>query len=292
LKAEPGEEPDRLSDETRGLLAEIDDPDTPPTRRLEIGDELASLGDPRVGVGLSDDGLPEIDWIEIPGGVFLYGDEREQRELPTFHMARYPVTNAQYQAFIDAGGYSDKRWWEGLAESFENPEEAKWKEPNRPRERVSWSEAMAFCRWLSDRLGYAIRLPTEWEWEKAARGTDGRMYPWGEGYRTGYANVKETGDKAVSTYYLEQTTAVGLYPQGASPYGVEDMVGNVWEWCLNEVDNPERIEPSGNKARVLCGGSSFFISVNAYASSRRWLNPDDRDHFIGFRVVCSSPITR
>jgi formylglycine-generating enzyme required for sulfatase activity len=150
---------------------------------------------------------------------------------------------------------------------------------------------MAFCSWLSDRLGYTIRLPTEWEWERTARGSDGREYPWGEGYRPGFANVDETENKDGPTY-LEETTAVGLYPQGASPYGVEDMAGNVWEWCLNEFDNPERIQAERDESRVLRGGSCISLPDFARASFRLRNDPDYRYYGIGFRVVCSSPIPR
>jgi formylglycine-generating enzyme required for sulfatase activity len=86
--------------------------------------------------------------------------------------------------------------------------------------------------------------------------------------------------------------AVGLYPHAASPYGVEDLSGNVWEWCLNEYNNPERIEPSGKAARVLRGGSWYYDPELARAPYRLRDRPDLRHFFIGFRVVCSSPITR
>jgi len=282
--------PDRQSEELASLLAETDELSTPPERRLEIGDALARLGDPRKGVGLRPDGLPDIDWVEIPAGPFLYGDEGETRELPSFFIARYPVTSAQYQAFIDDGGYRDKRWWDGLAKWIEVPEPPGWGQPNRPRETVSWYEAMAFCRWLSDRLGYEVRLPTEYEWEKAARGEDGREYPWGDGYRSGFVNVSGEAEKAGPTY-LGETTAVGLYPHAASPYGVEDLAGNVWEWCLNEDENPDRTEPGGHAPRALRGGS-WGDPGNARASDRRRDFPVNTDYGIGFRVMCSSPMPR
>ena len=272
------------------LLAAIDDPKTKPQRRLEIGDRLAELGDPRTGVGVRADGLPDIDWVEIPGGEFLYGENRAQRYLDAFWMARYPITNAQYQAFIDAGGYREERWWQVLAERIEAPYEPRRSQPNRPRERVSWYEAMAFCAWLSERLGTTIRLPTEQQWEKAARGSDGREYPWGDGYHSGYANINETWDK-VGEHNVGQTTAVGLYPQGRSPYGILDLAGNVWEWCLNKYEKPDDTSPGGKDQRVLRGGSWGYYRDNARASYRYYrYGPDFRSNDIGFRVCCLSPI--
>jgi formylglycine-generating enzyme required for sulfatase activity len=170
-------------------------------------------------------------------------------------MARYPITNAQYQCFIDDEGYETDAWWEGLAD---RPKLARprWDYPNHPRETVSWYESIAFSRWLDARLraagsvpdGSQVRLPTDQEWEKAARGKDGRGYPWGEGYQRERANIKEIDQ-------LDQTSAVGIYPQGASPCGAFDMAGNVWEWCLNSSDKRTDTSSAGDAARVLCGGS-------------------------------------
>lgn len=271
------------------LLAAIDAPKTEPRRRLEIGDRLAELGDPRPGVGLRADGVPEIDWVEIPAGEFLYGENKEQQHLDIFWMARYPVTNAQYQAFIDDGGYREDRWWRGLAERIEAPAEPTWSQANRPRERVSWYEAMAFCAWLSERLGTTVRLPTEQQWEKAARSTDGREYPWGDNYISGYANIDETLEKA-GEHYLQQTTAVGLYPKDRSPYGVMDLTGNVWEWCLNSYANPNDTSVGGKDRRVLRGGSWYYSQDHARASYRDYYSPDFRINDIGFRVCRLSPI--
>jgi len=280
---------ERSSGEVARLLAEVDDPTTTPERRLEIGDRLAELGDPRAGVGLRPDGLPDMDWVEVPGGPFMFGEDKQRRELPTFWMARYPVTNAQFQAFVVGGGYRDLRWWEGLAERFDAPEPSDWPEPNRPKPNVSWYEAVAYCRWLSVALGMEVRLPTEVEWEKAAQGTDGREYPWGHDYRAGFANVDEKSTKDGPSY-LQQTTAVGLYPQGASPYGLLDMSGNLWEWCLNPADNPAGMDESGSPLRALRGGSWINLPRLARASYRNRSGPVNRDGGQGFRVFCVSPI--
>jgi formylglycine-generating enzyme required for sulfatase activity len=272
------------------LLAEIDDPGTEPPRRLEIGDELARLGDPRPGVGLRPDGLPDIDWVEIPEGAFIF-QEGETRELPTFWMARYPVTNAQYQAFIDDGGYRKSGFWKDLQRPKRKA--STWPQPNRPRTDVDWYEAVAFTRWLNARLGLpegSIRLPTELEWEKATRGEHGSAYPWGGEYRSGYANVNErTFDEG--KWYLEQTTAVGLYPHGRSPYGVDDLAGNVWEWCLNKDEDLKAIAPDASRnSRALRGGSWYVNPDYARAGHRYRFPPDYQYYFRGFRVLSSVPI--
>jgi len=245
--------------------------------------------DERAGIGLRADGLPEIDWVEIFPGEFICGegDQRRTESLPRYHLSRYPITNAQYQSFIDDGGYSEARWWGDLAQRLEPTELCAWPEANRPRADVSWYEAMAFCRWLSARLGYTIRLPTEQEWEKGARGADGREYPWGDGYREGYANLDEGG---YGSHRIAETTAVGLYPAGASPYGLQDMSGNVWEWCLNEHGSAEKVQPGGVAARVMRGGSWFNGPHQARAAGRLRSLPVLRSGLIGFRVCYSSPV--
>jgi hypothetical protein len=293
MEIESQEPEERLPPEFQNLLDQIENSETAPERRLDIGDELASLSDPRPGVGLDEQGLPDIDWVEIPGGEFIYGENESQQRLTldSYFIARYPITNAQYQSFIDDGGYEEEHWWRGLKRQS-SPMESHWNQPNRPRESVSWYEAAAFCRWLSQQLGYEIHLPTEQQWEKAARGTDGREYPWGNGFREGFANVKEKEKKAGPSY-LGQTTAVGLYPQGASPYGVMDMAGNVWEWCLNKYDDLEdtAIYETG-VIRMLRGGAWVYNSENARSASCNGFQPVIRFNHCGFRVVCASPILR
>ncbi len=276
-----------------------------PKARAAFGRALAMLtldGEPldnRPGVGLRYDVMlrrkvPDIAWLAVPAGEFIYQDG-EKINLPGFHIARYPVTNAQFQAFIDdPEGYGNPQWWEGLAGRFKHPEQPTWDYSNHPRERVSWYEAVAFCRWLSQLLGNEVRLPTEQEWEKAARGLKGFEYTWGDGYLPGYANIDETSGN-VGPYYLQQTSAVGLYPQGQSPFGAWDMAGNVWEWCLNEYAQPQRQGMEGDAQRVLRGGSWWGLQGFSRCAVRLGDRPGGRYHgYSGFRVVvvlCSAPVS-
>ena len=208
--------------------------------------------------------------------------------LPEFHIARYLITHAQFQAFIDAGGYQDDRWWLGLHERLDAPASPELSEPNAPRERVGWYEAVAFSRWLSDRWGFTVSLPTEQQWERAARGKQGLDYPWGNDFQSGFANCDETTEEN-GIYFIGGTSAVGLYPQAASPEKVLDMAGNVCEWCLNEYGTPTNYQLSGNEARVVRGGSWINNPDYARASARYYFHPVSRSSF-GFRVLCSSPI--
>jgi formylglycine-generating enzyme required for sulfatase activity len=241
--------------------------------------------DNRKGVGLRAGGLPDIDWVEIAGGEFVY-QEGERRKTEAFLMARYPVTNAQFQAFVDAkDGYADDRWWRGLDKPDRTPRAGAWREGNHPRETVSWYEAMAFCAWLGYRLKLDVRLPTEWQWERAARGRYGREFPWGKEYVAGYANINETYQKA-GPHSLARTSPVGIYPQGGSlDEKVLDLAGNVWEWCLNEYKNPERIQAGGTGSRVLRGGSWRYDPDFARAQARNDDGPGSRSFSFGFRVV-------
>jgi formylglycine-generating enzyme required for sulfatase activity len=265
-----------------------------PPARAFLWQVLGRVGlDDRPGVGVRE-GLPDIEWRDVPAGDFRFGEERRVLTLPAFRIARYPITNAQFQCFIDDGGFERDEWWRWPAQR-RPPEKPRWSHPNHPRETVSWFDARAFCAWLESRLRArgdlsgtsSLRLPTEEEWEKAARGQDGRAYPWGETYDSGRANIDETFGNA-GPYYLRQTSAVGVYPQGVSPYGVDDMAGNVWEWCDDAADMRGGREKS---RRVLRGGSWNFILDGARASYRfSVVDPVDRNGDVGFLVVCVSPI--
>lgn len=242
-----------------------------------------------------------FDLCEVPAGEFQCGDKGESGNqprkltLPAFAIAKYPMTYRQFQVFVDADdGFGDARWWDGLAADADHrraPGDQAWKTADHPRERVSWYDAMAFCRWLSHRLGgetdlkrvddWRVRLPTEWEWEKAARGTDGRIYPYDKTFDQAKGHTNESG--------LGKTTPVTQYPNGASPYGVFDMSGNVWEWMLTEYQKPtdraSEADLTSSAARGWRGGSWYDSQYYARAVYRGSLNPDLRNNAIGFRIM-------
>jgi formylglycine-generating enzyme required for sulfatase activity len=272
-----------LRPEAERLLEEIDNPATSHQRRASIGDRLADIGDPRLGVGLNSDGVPAFVWLPVPGGEVTLEDDAGTFTVQPFAISKYPVTWAQYRSFLQAeDGYRNERWWQGLAERQAQPGEQYRQQDNHPAENVSWYDAVAFCRWLSACLGYEVRLPTECEWQQAATGGDpAREYPWGADRGPAYANVGES--------HLGRTTAVGMYPQGASPVGALDMSGNVNEWCLNDYDHPQCRRLSGTARRVVRGGSWYLALVLARASSRVDHAPDGRYSNVGLRVVRSAP---
>jgi len=288
--------------------------------RLSAGIILGKLGDPRPGVGLTKQGVPDIDWIEIPAGTFWMGDkedwcgkQRFQCKLlaQPYRIARYPVTVTQFQAFVDAGGYRQAEWWtaaqaagywkEGRIRSRDWSEGGaeQWCEapgvsgeafrcPNSPVVDVNWFEALAFCRWLSEQLGCAVYLPSEAQWERAARHTDGRLYPWGDSTNdvSRRCNMGETG--------IGHPSAVGMFPEGQAKCGALDMAGNVWEWCRTkwredyadyECEVDDTLE--GDDLRVLRGGSFGFYADRVRCASRLGNFPDLRYSTFGFRVVVS-----
>ena len=253
--------PDALPQCVRqGLVALLQDPTAlNVSERAEAGQVLGGIGDHRKGVGLNNKGLPDIDWKKIPPGEVVLEDNAGTFQVEPFYLARYPITNAQFQCFIDdPDGYANPLWWAELEAQPGTPEMPQWTEANHPRETVSWYEAMAFCAWLSQRFGYAIQLPAEWQWQQAAcSGQAGFNFPWGPDYQTGFANVNETWGDA-GPHNLGRTTAVGIYPQSDSLQGVSDLSGNVWEWCLNTNDKPANTKPSGTFRRVVRGGSWVY----------------------------------
>lgn len=260
----------------------LENPDTPTEQRLAIGDYWASIPDPRPGVGIITELIPDISWIKIPGGEFTFHFD-QRIELPTYYISRYPITYSQFKAFIDDGGLENEAWWKDLAPQ-EFPPQPRWAIGNYPRLRVSWFDAIAFSRWLSNKLGLMVRLPSEEEWEKAARGPNGSIYPWGENYIAGYSNINEV-ISGVSETNLRQPTAVGVFPHAASHYGVEDMIGNIWEWCLNVFDDPAIMTIGGDDARTLRGGAWSSDRLFAHTFRRRGEAPVTRLNDVGFRIV-------
>ena len=233
--------------------------------------------------------LLEPEMILIPAGEFLMGsdpsvdkdaqpDEQPQHTvyLPDYYLAKTPVTNAQYAAFVQAT-FLQPIHWKG-----EKPPGGK---EDHPVVNVSWHDAIAYCHWLAEVMGKPYRLPSEAEWEKGARGTDGRIYPWGNRWDVKRCNTWEGGQK--------DTTSVETYPQGASPYGLLDMAGNVWEWCSTLLrgypyqPNDGREDLEGEGFRVLRGGSWYGHLDLARCAFRNGRYPDLRLSVVGFRVAAS-----
>ncbi len=287
------------------------------TERAIAGNTLAKLGDPRFREDawyLPDE--PMLGFVKIPGGAFLMGSdpgkEKEAQdieqpqhsvELPGYYMARYPVTVAQFRAFVENAGYTP-----------DSPICLRGSS-NHPVVYVTWYEAIKYCKWLTETLKewkhtpepmagllrnkeWRVRLPSEVEWEKAARGTDGMLYPWGNKPNTNLANYRETG--------IGNTSSVGCFPDGASPYGCLDMAGNLWEWTRSlwgkEWDKPDfkyKYDPKDGREdenagtdvlRVLRGGAFNFGYWFLRCACRDRDDPVYWINFAGFRLVFA-PVT-
>ena len=331
--------------------------DLSPVERADAGRALAKLGDPRPGV-------MDVDALEfslIPAGKFYLGskegdsDEHPQQQLniPAFWMSRYPITNAQYTAFVKDGGYQDADLWvEAKAAKVWQDGKVKGRWDNEPREApekfgdpfsfsnhpvvgTTWYEMLAFTRWLDQRWHHAdilpenwqVALPSEAEWEKAARGgiqipkepliqvvkakiwdakiagkelqqnpQPQRIYPWGDEFDLNKTNNYDTG--------IGTTSAVGCFANAISPYGLHDLSGNVWEWgrsIKEEYPYPEsgkdlavreNLAAGDNALRVLRGGA-FYSNLNSVRCAfRYWLGPHDRYFDYGFRVIVSPILHR
>jgi len=218
--------------------------------------------------------------VLIPAGAFIMGEDFSKKALgprhtvvlEDYYIDRYHVTNAHYQDFVDAARWPPPPHWFGTRYP---PEKA-----NHPVAFVNWFDADAYCRWAGR------RLPTEAEWEKAARGTDGRLFPWGTAYEKMRANIYQEG-------YLD-TTPVDRFPEGRSPYGVNDMAGNLFQWTSdwflpypgNNVPHPN----FGKTLKVLRGGSFYDCSnyrcgISFQTFNRISLLPQTRAISAGFRCM-------
>ena len=289
------------------LVALIEGEKLPARDRAAAGDALAAIGDPRFR-GPEEWCLPADDmlrFVEIPAGPFLMGSDRSRDsqagpdempqhrvELPAFWMARFLVTVGQFRSFVQATGRKLE-------------DEAGLRAPaTRPMTTVSLDEALAYCAWLDQVLRSwsglpakpkvaldrgKVTLPSEAEWEKAARGADGRIYPWVGEWNPERANTYEAG--------IGSTSAAGCFGSGRSQFGCEDMCGNVWEWTRSRYQpypypaqakaRAKREAPGGSEARVVRGASFFHSQWLARAAYRLNLLPVDRFYFLGFRVVVS-----
>lgn len=225
--------------------------------------------------------ISRLQWIAFPASRSAIGvdvvpcparaDEMPATwvELPAFRIGRTPVTNAQYREFLDATDHPAPGHWAGR-----RPPTGR---DHHPVTYVDWQDATAFCRWAG------VRLPTEAEWEKAARGTDGRTYPWGESAPT----PRETSCRG----WFGGPTEVGLLPGGASPFGVLEMSGGVWEWTSSRAlaypwrPDDGREDPGAPGPRVLRGGSFNHPAEDIRCAARGRLHPDARDEYIGFRIA-------
>ncbi len=200
--------------------------------------------------------LKAVEKVLIDGGPFLMGETAESVDLPDFYIARFPITNAAYYEFVQETNHRRPDHWS--LDGRYPPELAR-----HPVVFVSWEDAAAFARWNG------ARLPTEAEWEKAARGTDGRVYPWGNEFAAVRCNTSESK--------TEGTKAVDTHPQGASPYGIMDMAGNVWEWTTT-------FYQKGEDWRVLKGGAWDYKGIkDARCVSRVYFRPTFRNVAVGFR---------
>jgi len=252
--------------------------------------------------------LPQpFAWIPIPNGdVTLaeggYLDEATTFTIPLFEMAKYPITNAQFKIFMDAGGYDEKRWWTGAGwqakldgwmwddfgrewkktgVAWTKPrywDNTTWKGGSDcPVVGVSWYEAVALCNWLSESTGEKIILPTEGQWQHAAQGDDARHFPWGNEWDETRCNNFKLG--------LRNTTSVTQFEGlGDSPYGVTDMSGNVWEWCLT-VHETGVTDLDAIGFRILRGVSWINTDYEVRVSERFEIHPKDVAIDVGFRLV-------
>jgi formylglycine-generating enzyme required for sulfatase activity len=270
---------------------------------------------PRSVARTIDDGYGT--YVLVPAGAFRMGDnfnEGESRERPVhvveldaFYISRFEMTNSEWRKFRDDPGYADPGLWPD-GRIVPKGQVPYWTQANNhgggtpesdayPVLGVNWDSAVAYCKWLSAKTGKKYRLPTEAEWEKAARGTDQRRYPWGNAIDRSYANFvgAQPFDTGRQAGYYDGTTREGRPTRSnASPYGAYDMAGNVMEWCQDwysrdyYAHSPRRNPrgPDTGAYRVVRGGSFFVEAADLRSSARSAAWPSFQGHrMIGFRPV-------
>ncbi len=253
---------------------------------------LYNLGFRGYTIGRMECILPPI--CSVPAGVFTMGSDksRDQQayddetpqypvEVDGFAIGQHPVTVAEYACAVQAKAVGEP---EKIADVDWATQQT---HPDHPVVCISWKDAMAYVRWLAKLTGQPWRLPTEAEWEKAARGTDGRIYPWGDTFDKARCNTGESG--------IGTTTPVGSYSSGESPYHVQDMAGNVLEWT-SSVYKPYpytvsdgREDENSTENRILRGGSWFINQQHARAAYRLSDSPRNFVVGVGLRLVVTSP---
>lgn len=242
--------------------------------------------------------LPEpFDWCYIPAGDItltldapsddVYIRDDKLVNVPEFWMAKYPITNAQYQQFMDDGGYRNDVWWTQVGRNWRDDiqkpyswDDALWNGGDYPVVGVSWHEAIAFCNWLSHKMDAKILLPNDAQWQRAVQGDNHTTYVWGNEWNDELCNHGVDGKG------IGHTTPIRQYEgKSDSPFGVVDMVGNVWEWCLTGyhtgLDNLD-----SDDIRILRGGSWAIFGAHWFRSTfRSAYYPDGRRNYVGFRLV-------
>ncbi|MDY7040754.1 MAG: formylglycine-generating enzyme family protein [Chloroflexota bacterium] len=218
--------------------------------------------------------------VEIPAGPFTMGNDSggedeapaHEVDLPAFEIDKFEVINADFALFVEATNHQTDAEKMGLSRTWRDAAGGK---DNHPVVYASWNDAAAYCEWVGK------RLPTEAEWEKAARGTDGRLYPWGDEYDPNKLNGKDSG--------IRGTTAVGSFADGASPYGVFDMGGNVWEWTADWYeaypDSGYQSPYYGEQFKVVRGGGWFETSDFLRATARNATSDTAANDDLGFRCA-------
>ena len=290
--------------------------------RIAAGEVLGYLGDPRLG-----------KMVKIPAGEFIMGEGDSQRTVNLdydYYIGQYAVTNAEFARFMEAGGYETARWWSQTGWKFcQKPsgfwawlngirgkrlteprywQDRRFNQPNQPVVGISWYEAQAYCQWLTEypeltgleklsalKKDWVVRLPTEAEWEKAVRGVDGRIYPWGNQFDPSRSNLSVGAQTAAG-----KTVPVGLYPHGVGPFGLYDGSGNVWEWGGDKVSRPKLWSREGLiylLAKLLAGGGTVYSTRGgswwsdfeeiARCAYRDRNHPNDWNYNVGFRLVCA-----